>query len=144
MLDVGSYDGYFVLELEKAGFEIDGTDMTEEAISLFEDTKRFYPKSQTKVVSAFSENLPFLSNSYDTVIISHTLEHVFDPLLSLNESLRVTNNRLIIIVPKSLGNDPTHVRVVTEEWLLKALAGNTIVHQQDVGNGFAIVIEKAK
>lgn len=142
VLDVGSYDGYFVLELEKLGFEIDGTDMMEEAIVLFEDAKKHYPESKAKAIPAFSESLPFPPNSYDTVIVSHTLEHVFDPLLSLKECLRVTKDRLIVVVPKELGNDPTHVRVVTEQWLLAALEGNKILCEQDVGNGLAVVVEK--
>ena len=146
VLDVGSYDGYFLLELEKSGLKVDGTDMMEEAIDLFHATKSHYPQSKAEIVVSFSESLPHDSESYDTVIMSHTLEHVFDPVVSLKECLRVakTGGRIIVIVPHNLGNDPTHVRVVTEAWLLQTLAPHSIICKQEVGNGLAIIAEKVK
>lgn len=46
------------------------------------------------------EKLPFENNEFDTVISTHTLEHVQNIFQSINELRRVTKNRLIIIVPK--------------------------------------------
>lgn len=51
-------------------------------------------------VSGNIENLPFASKSFDTVICTHTLEHVQDLAKSIQELKRVTKKRLIIVVPK--------------------------------------------
>ena len=46
------------------------------------------------------ENLPFTDDSFDTVICTHTLEHVLDIHVCLRELRRVAHRRLIIVVPK--------------------------------------------
>jgi ubiquinone/menaquinone biosynthesis C-methylase UbiE len=40
-------------------------------------------------VVAFGENLPFVDESYDYVISSHVIEHIFDPIAAIKEWLRV-------------------------------------------------------
>lgn len=147
ILDVGVYDGYFVHELATCGFEVTATDMMEEAILLFEkEREQYYPNSKAKLHIAYAENLPFEDSAFDTVIISHTLEHVFDPVLSLRECVRVCKNlgRIIIIVPPDIGNDPTHVRVVKESWVRHELSHNKCHLQETsiVGNGVAYIAQK--
>lgn len=44
-------------------------------------------------------DLPFEDESFDTVICTHTLEHVLDMEKAISELRRVARNRLIIIVP---------------------------------------------
>lgn len=44
-------------------------------------------------------NLPFVDNHFDVVISTHTIEHVLPLEKSLNELLRVTKKKLIIITP---------------------------------------------
>ena len=46
-----------------------------------------------------AEALPFEDRSFDTVITTHTLEHVRDLQAALTELRRVCRNRLIIVVP---------------------------------------------
>lgn len=46
------------------------------------------------------ESLPFKDKEFDTVICAHTLEHVQDVQSAINELKRVTNYRLIIVLPK--------------------------------------------
>lgn len=41
-------------------------------------------------------NLPFLDNSFDTVLISYVLHHARDPEFLLKEAKRVVKNRIII------------------------------------------------
>ena len=45
-------------------------------------------------------NLPFSDRSFDTVICSHTLEHIPNLNKALRELRRVTAKRLIIVLPK--------------------------------------------
>lgn len=46
------------------------------------------------------ENLPFNDKEFDTVVCTHTLEHVQNIYQALSELRRVTKKRLIIVVPK--------------------------------------------
>jgi SAM-dependent methyltransferase len=45
------------------------------------------------------ENLPFPDGHFDTVICTHTLEHILDIGGAIRELRRVCNKRLIIVVP---------------------------------------------
>jgi SAM-dependent methyltransferase len=46
------------------------------------------------------EHLPFETGSFDTVVCTHTLEHVQHLTLAISELRRVAKRRLIIVVPK--------------------------------------------
>ncbi len=50
-------------------------------------------------IEANIENLPFQDKEFDTVISTHTLEHVRNFQKSVSELRRVTKKRLIIVVP---------------------------------------------
>lgn len=45
------------------------------------------------------EQLPFKSNSFDTVLAYHVLHHCDDPVKSFDECFRVAKKRLIIVEP---------------------------------------------
>jgi len=140
-LDVGSYDGFFVFELAKPGRLAVGVDMMPEAVAYGREQKaRRFSKSTAEFYQAFAEELPFSNETFDTTIVSHTLEHVFDPTQSLSEAARVTKRggKLIVIVPPDLGNDPTHVRVVEARWLEDKLTQyGKVSPQKTVGDGLA-------
>jgi len=57
-------------------------------------------KGQYKFQMADIMNLPFQDHSFDTVLCTHALEHIRDPYKALKELIRVTRQRLIIVVPK--------------------------------------------
>lgn len=46
------------------------------------------------------EKLSFPDSEFDTVVCSHTIEHVQDVIAALRELRRVTKRRLIIVLPK--------------------------------------------
>ena len=46
------------------------------------------------------EKLPFPDNAFDTVICTHTLEHVVDIQAAIAELRRVAGKRLIVVVPR--------------------------------------------
>lgn len=56
-------------------------------------------EKKLKVIKAPIEKLPFKDKTFDTVICTHTLEHVLDFDLAISELRRVTKKRLIIVVP---------------------------------------------
>jgi ubiquinone/menaquinone biosynthesis C-methylase UbiE len=57
-----------------------------------------YPNVMFK--KANIEKLPFKTNQFDTVVCTHTLEHVQNLFEAISELRRVAKKRLIIVVPK--------------------------------------------
>jgi ubiquinone/menaquinone biosynthesis C-methylase UbiE len=51
-------------------------------------------------IESVIEKLPFESNSFDTVICTHTLEHIKEIKIAIAELRRITKKRLIIVVPR--------------------------------------------
>lgn len=72
--------------------------ITASDIYINKKTKLKYPKIKFKNGSI--ENLPFKNSAFDTVICTHTLEHVQNLMQSITELRRVCRKRLIIVVPK--------------------------------------------
>jgi len=57
-----------------------------------------YPNIYFKTANI--EKMPFKDKEFDTVVCTHTLEHVRNIFQALKELRRVTKKRLIIVVPK--------------------------------------------
>lgn len=113
VLEVGSYDGFFAIELAKEGHSIVGLDMLQSCIDYALRDVDSQPLD-INFIKGFAEDIPFPNKYFDTTILSHTLEHVFDPKLALKEAARVTKSKgkLITLVPDSLGNSPAHLRYI--------------------------------
>lgn len=62
------------------------------------DTKKKYPDVMWLVADVLS--VPCKDAVFDTVICAHTLEHVLDIQLAIEELRRVARKRLIVVVPK--------------------------------------------
>ncbi len=52
-----------------------------------------------ELFDAMVETLPFKDREFDTVICTHVVEHILDYRKALSELRRITNRRLIIVVP---------------------------------------------
>ena len=50
-------------------------------------------------------DLPFKDNEFDTVLSSHVIEHLENPEKMIKESLRISNKRVIHIVPEGNVNE---------------------------------------
>lgn len=46
------------------------------------------------------ENMPFPNNSFDTVVSTHTLEHITDIFRAVKELRRLASKKLIIVIPR--------------------------------------------
>lgn len=89
ILDVGCAGGYMLHRMRESGYErLSGVDLV---------GKSRYP--DISIREANIEKLPFADNSFDTLICSHTLEHVVDIRAAIDELKRVAARRLIITVP---------------------------------------------
>ncbi len=92
VLEVGSGQGYLAAQL--AGkYKVTATDLV-----VNKQLKEAYPN--ITFINADVEKLPFADKSFDTVICTHTLEHVPNIFLAVSELRRVTKKRVIIVVPK--------------------------------------------
>ena len=69
------------------------------------------------------EDLPFIDSAFDTVVCTHTLEHVLDIERAISELRRVAKKRLIIVVPKQRPYKYTfdlHIHFFPYKWSLLA------------------------
>ena len=92
VLEVGCGRGYLANLISKK------TPTTACDIVISESTKKKYPK--IKFVEANIQSLPFKDGEFDTVISTHTLEHVQDLPGAIKELRRVAKKELIIVVPR--------------------------------------------
>ena len=93
VLDVGCGRGYLAGQLSRAGFGVTASD-----IRIAAEMRERFPRVRFEQTRA--EALPFPAADFDTVICTHTLEHVQDLTAAINELRRVTRQRLIIVVPR--------------------------------------------
>jgi len=70
------------------------------AVDIIVDKKFILELPNVNFKKANIENLPFKNKSFDTVICTHTLEHVLNISDAIKELRRVARHRLIIVVPK--------------------------------------------
>jgi ubiquinone/menaquinone biosynthesis C-methylase UbiE len=92
VLDVGCGTGYL------AGLLSQRHTVTACDIAIGSSLPRKYPS--VTFVRGNAERLPFANNAFDTVVCTHTLEHVRDLPRALTELRRVARKRLIVVVPK--------------------------------------------
>lgn len=100
-LDVGCASGYMISEIAKSYLvaKYFGIDVHDKAISY---ARKIYPHINFRVASA--EDLPFRSNSMDLVLNYETIEHVENPLKSLQEIRRVLKKDGSLILAMDSGN----------------------------------------
>jgi len=90
ILEVGCGKGY-LSQLLSHTYQVTGVD-----IALPQEVKN---QTDFKAQECMAEVLPFADRSFDTVICTHTLEHVRDIQKALTSLRRVCGKRLIIVVP---------------------------------------------
>ena len=93
VLEVGAGDLYLASLLSKE-YQVTATD-----VYFPPDAVTNIAKSIT-LVQAPIEHLPFSDNQFDTVVCTHTLEHVMYIKPAMMELRRVAKKRVIVIVPK--------------------------------------------
>lgn len=95
VLDIASGTGYLAKKIaENKKYQVTGVDF------IISDDLLQSENTNPKFLVGNVENIPFPDNSFDTVISTHTLEHVFDIQKALDELRRVCKGKLIVVVPK--------------------------------------------
>jgi len=92
VLEVGCGKGYLAKKLAKKNR------VTAADIVIDQDLVTENPTIQFKIANI--ENLPFKDKEFDTVVCTHTLEHVQNIFNAIKNLKRVTKKRLIVVVPK--------------------------------------------
>lgn len=91
VLDIASGRGFLSNKLASLGYTVTGADIVQPA-NASESTNPLF-------LTAEITNIPFADNTFDTVVCTHTLEHIRDIPKALSEVRRVCKKRLIIVVP---------------------------------------------
>ncbi len=92
ILDLGCATGGYCSSLNNLGFKCTGVDINQEYVE----------KARENGIEAYAmeaDNLEFLDNSFDTVLLFEILEHVDNPYKILKESKRVAKKNILITVP---------------------------------------------
>lgn len=92
ILEVGCGRGYL------AGLLSENHHVTACDMHISDSIRQKHPK--VDFVQGNIQSLPFEDAAFDTVVCTHTLEHVQNLALAIRELRRVTAKRLILVVPK--------------------------------------------
>lgn len=97
ILEVGCADGVYTLEFARMGFNIVGLDLSKKQLSkLLHFSRRL--DYEVHVVLGDAENLPFKSNSFDTVMSISTIRYVPDPQCAMLEFRRAVRRGGNVVV----------------------------------------------
>lgn len=134
VLDVGCGRGFLAERLNRSFERVTGCD-----IVLDEDL----PETPgLRFVQGSVEDLPFADNEFDTVVCTHTLEHVQRIDAALEELRRVAKRRLIIVVPRERPyrfSFNLHLHFFPYPWSWQAVAGFVPGSQlRDLGDWFYV------
>ena len=113
VLEVGCGRGYLA-NLMSENHDVTGCD-----IIISKELKNKFPK--IKFVQGNIQMLPFKDNSFDTVVSTHTLEHVQNLPGAVEELRRIAKKELIIVVPRQRPYKYTfslHTQFFPYEWSL--------------------------
>ena len=84
ILDLGCGAGAMLFHMQTLGWQVFGTEPDPKAV----DTAKKLLQTDT-IFSGFLEDAAFAENTFDALISSHVIEHLFDPLATLKECFRV-------------------------------------------------------
>ncbi len=92
VLEVGSGRGFLAMKLSAT--------RRVTAVDILVDSQLPMKYSGVRFVIGNIERLPFQDGTFDTVVCTHTLEHVQHIFAAVSELRRVAKRRMIIVVPK--------------------------------------------
>jgi 2-polyprenyl-3-methyl-5-hydroxy-6-metoxy-1,4-benzoquinol methylase len=109
LLDVGCGSGWYLAQMRDLGWRVMGVEMDPQAAKVARECR------QLRVFVGTLEEAQFPEGSFDTITMSHVLEHVPDPTALLKECYRLLSpgGHLILVVPNlgSLGH-----RIFRHHW----------------------------
>jgi ubiquinone/menaquinone biosynthesis C-methylase UbiE len=118
VLEAGAGRGYLSGLLSEE-FEVTGTD-----IIVPDEVRERYPRVTFQEGNI--ESLPFADDSFDTVVCTHTLEHVQNLPAAMRELRRIAKQCLIIVVPRQRPYKHSfdlHIHFFPYSWSLQSQFG---------------------
>jgi len=110
-----------------AGIHLEGYSGRSLGIDASEENINICHRKKLNVIKRETCHLPVKSNGFDTVFLSHILEHLEEPERALNEAYRIIKNsgRIIVVAPCWQGFiaylDKEHKHFITEDFLDQVL-----------------------
>jgi 2-polyprenyl-3-methyl-5-hydroxy-6-metoxy-1,4-benzoquinol methylase len=98
VLEVGCGNGQLALEMARHGFRVWACDMSQFSLASAQQ-KAAKMGLSAKFIASDIVRLPWKDGSFDSVVTSHTLEHVVDLVSAMREIRRVAKHRIVIVVP---------------------------------------------
>jgi SAM-dependent methyltransferase len=98
-----------------------------------------------RLVTGNIEELPFPDGAFDTVVSTHTLEHVQHLPATLAELRRVARTRLVVVVPRQRPYQVTfnpHIHFFPYDFSLLAFTGTERPHRLEVVGGDWLYVEE--
>jgi SAM-dependent methyltransferase len=137
VLDVACGRGYLASMLVDRGHEVVGCDVAVSAGRRGADPR-------VEWVDGNVEELPFRDGAFDTVVSTHTLEHVQHLTTAIAELRRVATGRVVIVVPRQRPYAVTfnpHIQFFPYRFSLLAWTGTEQRHQLDLVGGDWLYVE---
>ena len=116
VLEAGCGKGFLAKKMSEK-YEVTATD-------IIIDSRLASNHTNIRFQEANVEDLPFKDKEFDTVVCTHTLQHVQNIFMAIHELKRVAKKRLIVVVPKQRSYKYTfdlHLHFFPYEYSLLAL-----------------------
>lgn len=122
ILDCGCNDGTFSIEMARRGHDVVGVDILPRLIARAREsalTEGVVDSVRFEVMNI--ERLRFPRGTFDTVVMTETLEHLIKPRRALKEVAKVlkADGTLLLSVPNGTDTQPTHYNTFNIDGLTK-------------------------
>jgi ubiquinone/menaquinone biosynthesis C-methylase UbiE len=139
VLDVACGEGHLAESLAARGHDVVGCDVATTAGRRGSDQRVHWCDGNV-------EELPFRDRAFDTVVSTHTLEHVQHLGRALTELRRVTRQRLVIVVPRQRPYRVTfnpHIQFFPYPFSVLAWTGTDREHHLELVGGDWLYVEES-
>ncbi len=110
LLDIGCANGYFLNKARKEGFDVEGV---EKSKSCSEYAKKEF---NIKVFDGDFLSYDFVSKEFDVITLFHTIEHMYQPLETLQKAFNIMNDKGVIMITVPNVNRAFNVKITKELW----------------------------
>lgn len=130
VLDAGCNDGTFIEAVRMNGHRTVGIDIIPSNIK---KAKMLYPDNEFLVMDI--EKLKFADESFDTVVLTETIEHLIDPGKALREIKRVLKDEgTFLCTTTYIEDEPTHYQDFEDMGdFLKLIEGHFSIEMVSIG-----------
>ena len=156
LLEIGCGNGYYLDYMKKKGWTVDGLDS--DPIAAAAALKKY----GIPITIGSIEDSPYSDDTFDVIIMKHVIEHVYDPVLTINIAFRKLKigGKLIIITPnaESYGlnkfgkywrglEPPRHIHIFTTrslETIAKRSGFSKVCAHTTAANAWTIIMSSMK